>query len=181
VNPVLLNLHRLRHRLGLAGLAGLAAAVAGLAIYLFAVLPAERQSQSRQHQLVQLRMHPKTDSLAVPARKDDGAALDEFYRQFPAMTSLPDLLDRLHAVAEAHEITLDHGEFKFGNEEGGKLLRYEITLPVKGSYPHLRSFIEEAAHKLPTMGLSEISLKREAVGESLVQAKLDFILYMSDK
>lgn len=181
MNPVLLHLLRLRHYLGWSGLAGLVAAVAGLAIYLFAVLPAERQLQLRQYELVQLSTHPKLDSLAKPARKDDGTALEEFYRQFPAVTSLPDLLDTLHALAEAREITLDHGEFKFGNEQGGKLLRYEITLPVKGSYPHLRSFIDEAAHKLPTMGLSEISLKREAVGDALVQAKLDFVLYMADK
>ena len=30
------------------------------------------------------------------------------------------------------------------------------------------------------MGLSEISLKREAVGDSMVQARLNFILYLSD-
>jgi Tfp pilus assembly protein PilO len=180
MNPVLLNLHRLRYYLGLSGLFGLAAAMAGLVIYLFAELPAERQLQARQDQWLQLRTHP-TAVFAKPARKDDSAALEEFYRQFPAMTSLPDLLYTLHAVAEAHGIMLDHGEFKFGNEEGGKLLRYQITLPVKGSYPHLRNFIDEAAHKLPTMGLSEISLKREAVGDSQVQAKLDFVLYISEK
>lgn len=179
MNTVLLNLHRLRYRLGFAGLAGLAVAAGGLAIYLFAVLPAERQAQFGAAQLLHLRMQHKTTSVTEPSRSGDGAALAEFYGQFPVMRTLPDLLETLHALAQKHGITLGRGDFKFGSAEGGKLLRYQITLPVKCSYPHLRSFIDEAAVKLPTMGLSEISLKREAVGDNLVQAKLDFTLFLS--
>jgi hypothetical protein len=96
------------------------------------------------------------------------------------MQNLPDMLKTLHALAQKYGITLDSGDFKFGNIEGDKLLRYEITLPVKCSYPNLRSFVEDAAHKIPTMGLSEINLKREAVVDNMVQAKLDFILYLSE-
>jgi len=180
VNAGLLNLYRLRYRLGLTGLAGMAVAVSGLAIYLFGVLPLERQAQFSANKLLQLRMHPRTTAVVEPSRRGDGAALAEFYGQFPAMHTLPDMLNTLHTLAHKHEITLAHGDFKFVSAEGEKLLRYEITLPVKCSYPQLRSFIAEAARMLPTMGLSEISLKREAVGDSLVQAKLNFILYLSD-
>lgn len=180
MNAVPLHLYRLRHRLGFAGLAGLAVAAGGLAVYLFAVLPAERQAQSGAAQLLHLRMQPKTPSVAEPSRRGDGAALAEFYGQFPAMHTLPGLLKTLHALAQKHGITLARADFKFSRAEGEKLLRYEITLPVKCSYLHLRSFIDEAARKLPTMGLSEISLKREAVGDSMVQAKLNFVLYLSD-
>ena len=176
MNAVLMHLHRLRHHLGLGGIGGLAAAMAGLAIYLFAVLPAEQLLQSSQDQLAKLRERPRAEAIAEP---DDSASLDTFYRQFPAMTSLPDLLDTLHTAAETQQIRLDHGEFKFGSGGEGKLLSYEITLPVKGSYTHLRSFIDVIAQKLPTMGLSGISVKREAVGDGQVQAKLNFILYLS--
>ncbi len=179
MNAVLLNLHRLRYRLGTFGLAGLAVAIGGSVIYLFAVLPAEQQAQSSAAQLLHLRMQPKTTSVAEPSRIGDSAALAEFYGQFSAMHALPDMLKTLHALAQKHHITLDRGDFKFGNAEGDKLLRYEITLPVKCSYPDLRSFIDEAARNLPTMGLSEINLKREAVGDNMVQAKLAFVLFLS--
>lgn len=180
MNSILLSLYRVRHRLGFAGLAGLALAAGALAIYLLAVLPTERQARSNTEQLLNLRTQPKITPIAEPARMGDMAALTEFYGQFPPMHDLPDTLKTLHALAHKHEITLDRGDFKFGKAEGDKLLRYEITLPVKCSYPHLRNFIDEAARTLPTLGLSEISLKRETVGDNLVQAKLDFILYLSD-
>lgn len=180
MNDALLHFYRLRYHLGLSGLAGLVVAAGGMAIYLFAVLPAERQAQSSAAQLLHLRMQPAATSVAEPSRRGDGAALAEFYGQFPPMHALPDLLKTLHALAQKHGIALDRADFKFGRTEGDKLLRYEITLPVKCGYLDLRSFIDEAARQLPTMGLGGISLKREAVGDSMVQARLNFILYLSD-
>lgn len=180
MNPLLLGLRRLRLRLGLAGLAGLVVAAGGLAVYLFATLPAERRAQSNAEKLAQLRAQPMLPSPAELPRATDDAVLVEFYSQFPAMHDLPDLLKTLHKLAQKYEISLERGDFKFGNAEGDKLLGYEITLPVVCSYPHLRGFIDEAARKLPTLGLSEISLKREAADDGMVQARLGFILYLSD-
>lgn len=180
MNAVLLNLYRLRYRLGFFGLAGIAVAVIALAMYVFSVLPAERQVQAGAVQLHNLRMHPESTAVAEPSRRGDSAALAEFYGQFPGMDHLPEQLNTLHALAHKHGIVLPRGDFKLVSAEGDKLLRYEITLPVKCSYPQLHSFIDEAAGKLPTMGLNEISLKREAVGENMVQAKLGFILYLSE-
>ena len=180
MNAVMLHLYRLRYRLGTFGLAGLAVAMGGLLIYLFAVLPTERQAQTNVARLLHLRMQPKITSVAEPSHVGGSAALAEFYGQFSTMHALPDMLKTLHMLAQKHNITLKRGDFKLSSAEGDKLLRYEITLPVKCSYPDLRRFIDETARKLPTMGLSEISLKREAVGDNRVQAKLAFVLFLSD-
>lgn len=179
MNSVPLHLHRLRLRLGFAGLAGLAVATGGLVGYLFAVLPAERQAQFRAEQLLLSRSQPDTSPVAQPARAGGDAALAEFYGQFPVMRDLPERLKTLHALARKHEIALDRADFKLSRAEGEKLLRYEITLPARSRYRDLRSFIEEAAHRLPTMGLNNLTLKREAVEDSMVQARLNFILYLS--
>ncbi len=181
MNAILLNLYRVRHYLGFAGLAGLAVAISGLAIYLFAALPAEQQAQSKTEQLRHIRTQPVSSGVTAPPRGGDAAALAAFYGQFPLMHDLPDLLKTLHVLAQKNEITPGRGDFKFGSVEGDKLLRYEITLPVTCSYPQLLNFIDAAARGLPTMGLSEISLKREAIGDNLVQAKLNFILYLSNQ
>lgn len=180
MNDVMLILYRVRYRLGMAGLAGVLAAVCAMAIYLFAVLPAERQVQAGEAQVRHLRAHPQGAAVAQPSRSGDSAALSEFYGQFPPMARLPELLGTLHALAHEHGIAIPRGDFKFANNDGEKLLRYEITLPVKCSYLQLRNFIDAAAHKLPTLGLNEISIKREAVGDDMVQARLGFILYLSE-
>lgn len=180
MNHVVLHLYRIRHHLGLAGMAGLAVGFSGLLIYLFAVLPVERQAQSGAERLSRMRSQPGITSVVEPSRMGEAETMARFYAQFPPMHNLPELLKKLHALAQKHEVALDRADFKFGSAEGERLLRYEITLPVKSSYPHLRSFIDEASRKLPTMGLSEITLKREAVGDNLVQARLNFVLYLAD-
>ena len=180
MNVTMLYLHRLRYYLGTFGLIGLAVAMGGLVIYLFAVLPAERQAQFSAAQLRNLRVQSPITPVAEPSPIGGSAALTEFYGQFPTVQTLPDMLKTLYALAQKHNIILKRGDFKFGNAQGDKLLRYEITLPVKCSYPDLRSFINEVAHNLPTMGLSEINLKRETVGDNMVNAKLAFVLFLSD-
>ncbi len=180
MNVVMLNLQRLRYYLGTFGLVGLVVAIGGLVIHLFAVLPAERQAQSSAAQLRHLRVQSQITSVAEPSPIGGSAALAEFYGQFSTVRDLPDMLKTLYALAQKHNIILKRGDFKFGNAEGDKLLRYEITLPVKCSYPDLRGFIDETARKLPTMGLSEINLKRETVGDNMVNAKLAFVLFLSD-
>ena len=174
---VLKTLHVMLHYLGVAGVAGLFLAIAALGFYLLAVIPGQSRVAHRDVELAQLKAHPPVIAPSVP-EQGDAQALEAFYAQFPGMTGLSDMVEQLHKQAKADDIVLDVGEYKLQVEEDGRLVRYEILLPIKTGYPEMRRFIDEALHQFPTLGLKDISFKREAIGDDRMQAKLNLVLYL---
>lgn len=179
MKALLRQLDRLRHTLGVAGLTGLALMLAALAIYWLLARPALQQDASRQQQLAWLRAHP-APVVVQPARQPDAAAaLASFYAQFPPATQLSEVTEQLHRLAREQGVTLSLGEYKLDGAGQGRLLRYEILLPVAAGYPQLRRFIDAAGRRFPTLGLKDVSFKREAVAQHTVQTRLNFVLYLS--
>ena len=178
MKPISYYFLMLRHTLGISGLLGLALCLAAVGM-LAGSRPLALQAQAQQAELVQLRSQPKKEILVEIEPQDDVSALESFYKQFPKVAELTTLMEDLHAIADEQGVVLSLGEYKLVAEEGGKLMRYDIQLPVSASYQHLRNFIAESGKQFPTLGLSEVNLKREAVGEKEVQVKLHFVLYLS--
>lgn len=179
MNRLLRHLDRLLHYLGALGLAGLAMVIAGLAVYFFLAQPAMQQAAAGQRQLAWLRAHP-APAMRQAAKEPGGAeALAEFYRQFPPAAELSGIIEQLHQLAREQGVTLRLGEYKLDAEGQGRLLRYEILLPVDAGYPQLRRFIDAAGRRFPTLGLKDVSFKREVVGNRTVQTRLNFMLYLS--
>ena len=60
----------------------------------------------------------------------------------------------------------------------GKLERYEIVVPLAGSYTQMREFLKRALAEIPVLSLDQISLKRENRRDGTVQAELRLTLHM---
>jgi hypothetical protein len=59
-----------------------------------------------------------------------------------------------------------------------RIERYEITLPVTGSYRQVRLFLQRAMHEIPVLSLDQVSFKRSSTGKNLVDAQLRLTLHM---
>ncbi|MBI1397107.1 MAG: hypothetical protein GC151_14115 [Betaproteobacteria bacterium] len=170
---------RLKWR-GLAGLA-LFAAVAGLAVTL--VWPVRSDVANLKAEVAGLRARLKAqtraggESRAAPTRADQ---LDTFYAFFPATRSLPDWVGQIHNAAQRNGLSLDRGDYRLQQHAGEKLLRYEVRLPVKGSYPQLRGFIAEVLHKVPAASLENVTLKRDDIHAPDLDARLTFVIFLGD-
>lgn len=101
-----------------------------------------------------------------------------FYKEFPKGESVPDWLESVYAIAENEKLSLEVGEYLLTKSAGGKLDHFKITLPVKGSYPQLRKFINAALATVPSLALDGIYLKRDKVGDGAVDARVVFLLYL---
>jgi len=108
--------------------------------------------------------------------RDDQLA--NFYAFFPPLTTLPDWLERIFAAAEKNGVQLDTGEYKLLQETKRKLARYQMTLPVRGSYAQVRSFIADVLTEVPAAALDDVGFRREAVGNSELDTRIRFTLYM---
>jgi hypothetical protein len=76
-------------------------------------------------------------------------------------------------------LTLDLGEYSMVQERGSRLARYQITLPLKGNYAQIRSFIGEVLREVPASSLDDIALKREAIGSPLLDARIKLTLFVA--
>jgi len=115
------------------------------------------------------------------AREDDPARqLELFYGFFDTGQSLPDALAKLHNAAAAEGIALAQGEYRLFKDNGGKMLRYQIMLPVQGPYTNIRRFVAGALRELPVAALDTVSFERGKIGDNRIDAQVRLTLYMID-
>lgn len=118
------------------------------------------------------------------ARKGGGTREDQlanFYAFFPGATTLPDWLERIYAAAERAGVKLEAGEYKLVQERNWKLDRYQVTLPVRGSYAQVRRFMAEVLGEIPVASLDEVGFRRDAVGSAVLDARVRLTVYMGHK
>ena len=85
---------------------------------------------------------------------------------------------RFYQAAEKKQIFLYQGEYQMVRYKYINLAAYEIALPVKASYPQLRSFINQALSDIPNLALESIDFKRQRADEPTLEAQLKFTLYL---
>jgi hypothetical protein len=172
----------LRRWLGLLGWPGmLAAGVLAIcpAFYFSAIRPAQERLEAAQHSVTSLHRQ-----LEMSRKQPDGKAhspaeqLAEFYRLFPPERSSPEWLEKLVAVAESNGISLNEGEYKATNDRFGRLVRFQITLPLKGEYPQVRRFIAALPAELPVMALENVQFERNKVADPKVEARIRLVLFL---
>jgi hypothetical protein len=105
-------------------------------------------------------------------------------RQAEFYATLPDSSDTLHAVAvlnraaKAGAFTLSNGEYRMARQGSGPLMRYQITVPLRTDYPHVRAWLVQVLSQLPNVALDEISLRRDDAAAPMLDAKLRLTLFM---
>lgn len=105
--------------------------------------------------------------------------LSEFYRFFPAESSVPDSLERIYAAAAQQNLTLEHGEYRLAPETEARLLRYDVVLPVKGRYGSIRRFVAQILKENPNLALIGINFSRQTATDIGVDAQLQLTLFLA--
>lgn len=164
---------------GWTGGVGVALLLFATIFYFGAVVPtraAVDQASVRETQLqrtvIKESFRPEAPAVLAPS-----AQLAKFYAFFPDAHSIPEWLDRIYAIAIGESVVLDQGDYRLVRDADGKMLRYQITLPVKGSYPQIRSFIVNVLNDIPIVALDDISFRREAIGKAQLEARIKLTLF----
>nr|MCU0870657.1 hypothetical protein [Burkholderiales bacterium] len=145
--------------------------------------PAHRRADDAQAQVAELRARLRAAGpVLAPGTPEalarDATPLDTFHAWFPPTSSLPEWIGRLHTAARRNGLALDASQYRLQVTRGARLARYEITLPMRGTYPQLRGFVAEALAKIPAAALEEAQFKRDAVAAPGLEAQLRFALYL---
>jgi len=169
MTPALLKMRDALGGLGLAGLVLLAAA----ALFHFALLgPLQARSAALQERVA--RQAPSAAAGAAASTSDQVAAVYGFLKRDEQTT---DWLAKLHAIGKATGVQLKSASYRTQPAEG-RIARYEIVLPLSGSYPQIRDFLRRSSSEVPIMSIDQLTLKREDRNAPALQAELRLTLHM---
>ncbi|HGM5578985.1 TPA: type 4a pilus biogenesis protein PilO [Pseudomonas putida] len=176
-----LILHERLRAMGRAGLAALLTGSLALILAVAVVLP--------QWQIVrELRASEADASVQVQrlargefkvAAKPEQQTLDSLRQQLPGQPQASALIERLYHLASAERISLARGEYALGIDPKTQLVRYQIVLPVRGSYPQIRGFLQALLGQLPTLVLEDLELQRKRIGDRELNGRVRMTLYLS--
>jgi Tfp pilus assembly protein PilO len=158
---------------------GLVLLAASGAFYLGVMVPQQarlEQLQARMQKQRQAAQRPEPEAPLGPAQK-----LAAFYGSFPAPETLPDLLEHVYRAARQQALVLEQGEYRAINDAPDDLVRYQVTLPVRGTYPQIRKFVDGALAGVQTLSLESIQFERQKVGDTAVEAKARFVVYLGKR
>jgi Tfp pilus assembly protein PilO len=167
------------HQVGWPGVTGIFLLVAGSAGLLYSgfwletTLERERAVLEEASRLAKARPAAPAEVRAAPSVR-----LDQFYADFPDLQEIPASLRAVLQIATDKGMALDQGQYRLVGDAGGPMLRYHLTLPMRGSYRQLRAFIEQAMAELPALALDSVEFRREAVGATELESVVEFSLYV---
>jgi Tfp pilus assembly protein PilO len=104
---------------------------------------------------------------------------ERFFNALPATTEVTQSVERIYAAAAAEKLSLMHGEYTGADLPAAGIVRYKITLPLKGSYPQVRRFIAEALKTVPGLTLDDVALQRQKIDETQVEARVQLSLFLA--
>jgi Tfp pilus assembly protein PilO len=166
-------------RLGWPGILGLVLLVSAAGFYVFALAPQRLRIEDLQRESVQLRQRAKVSEKDVPQGPADKLAA--FNGFFPPSKDLPDLLEKIFGAAKRQSLVLEQGEYRPLKDTVGTLMRYQFTLPLRGTYPQIRKFVDDALAEVPALALDGIQFERRKIGDATVDAKVKMVVYLGNK
>ncbi|BBH45901.1 type 4a pilus biogenesis protein PilO [Pseudomonas sp. KU43P] len=168
-------------RIGPVALAAAAVALLAVGVGVAGVLPQWQTLRELQASEADARVQlerVKRGELKI-AVKPEQQALDSLRQQLPGQPEASELIERLYHLASAEHISLARGEYALGVDPKTQLARYQIVLPVRGSYPQIRGFLKGLIGQLPTLVLEDLELQRKRIGDSELNGRLRMTLYLS--
>jgi Tfp pilus assembly protein PilO len=156
-------------RIGVTGVAAIGLLAAALFFSNFFVRPLQEKNLSLTE--ASSRSGRKADA-AQPNEKV--AAVYEYLRKDEDTT---DWLAKLHGIGAATGVQLRSASYRTQPAEG-RIVRYEIVLPVSGSYPQIRDFLKRAMVEIPVMSVDQVTLKRGEKNAGALQAEMRLTLHM---
>lgn len=168
---------QIRMHLAWPGLLGLGLIAAYLVFYLAVIVPTKATLVTTRQSAQTLQHKVQSGTLATEQQQLPEAQLARLYRALPAEHSLPEWLKRLFTLAEKQKIELDEGEYAAVRSKQGRLIRYQVTLPVVAEYPQIREYLAALRAEMPFLALEHVEFRREKIGEAEVEAKIKLVLF----
>jgi Tfp pilus assembly protein PilO len=156
-------------RIGLMGMASIVLLVGALLFSSFVIQPLEERG-ARLHERASRNLPAAAKQGEMRGAEKVGAV----YQFLEKEEEVTDWLAKLHGIGAATGVQLNSASYRTQGTDA-RIVRYEIVLPVSGSYPQVRDFLKRSLAEIPVLSLDSFSIKRN---EKTLQAELRLTLHM---
>lgn len=163
---------RLLENLGAAGVIGVGVALFCIPFYFSTVQPLEKEAARRNVTLERQRARLPVQ----PAGNDAAADLARFQAAFPPIERLGAEVEALYAHARGAGLHLQQGEYRLETKNGG-LTAYRVTLPVRGSYGQIRTFVGTVLKAMPIASVDAVRFERKRAADTQLEAQVRLTIY----
>jgi hypothetical protein len=168
------GLRRSLDALGTAGVIGIGVLVFCVPFYLTAVTPVQHELQAQRAAAERLRSRSPYRPVSTDNRADE---LRRFQGLFPSVENLADEVEHVYSLARNAGLELQQGEYRLETRRPG-LAAYRLALPISGTYPQIRNFIDAVLGEIPTASVDALRFERKKVAESQLEAQVRFTLHV---
>lgn len=137
------------------------------------------QARELAHAKAELERQPPVSSSVTATRHDDSveARLTRFNAVLKPRADIPVVVGSLLTLAESTGLVIAKGEYRPQVDATAGLLRYRITLPVRGAAAQVLPYVQRALEQEPALALESLRIKRDSSGASEVEAELRWVLF----
>lgn len=105
------------------------------------------------------------------------SALEGFYAELRRGETTDAWLAKLYAAALASGVELRAAQYRLA-ESRHRIERYEIVVPVTGTYAQVRRFLNLAVVEIPVLSVDRASFRRKTVNEGRIEADIVLTLHL---
>jgi hypothetical protein len=161
-------------RLGPAGVLGIGVLLACAGFWASGVKPAQEEVAAQRLALQRMQSRTLYQPASAGGRAED---LRRFYGLFPPAERLTDEVERLHRMARRAGLDLAQGEYRLERRSSG-LWAYRVMLPVRGTYPQLRDFLNATLKEMPVAAVEALRFERKRAAETQLEAQVRVTVYV---
>jgi len=181
VKPTLLDVElALRRESALFWLA-CALALGAVVLFVFATQPLKARIAERGAELKRIESEAHAAATTLAPEK---SLLEERLAAFNA--TLCDTARRNAFVGTVFEqaarqgLSLAQAEYKLDYDKAGGFSTYQVTIPVRGTSPRVRKFVDATLAEIPCAAIEDVDFKREAIAASETEARLRFLFFLKE-
>ena len=104
--------------------------------------------------------------------------LEKFYGFFARGENITEQLAKLYEIAKANGLEMQRAEYRMTSVASTKLDRYQVVLPMQGSYSTIRAFVASALRELPTLSVDQVQFQRKAIGDNAVEGEISVSFHL---
>jgi len=173
---MLWRVRRALYSLSWTGAVGIAALVFAAGFYVSTLAPLNvRIDQGRQELADLYARHGRAATRIEPATPRH--ELDEFYARLQTQENVAEVVRGLHRNARAAGLRFERGDYRPQRDASGKVLRYQIMLPLLGDYPNVRRFLAVSMDEETALALDGIAFQKEN-SRGRLETQVSFTLFV---